>query len=135
VEALLAAAFADGLAIGPAHALRGRLALDRGKLARALPDAERAVALSPRDAGGYLVRGRVRLERGAAGALADLEKATQLSGRQDADALAALADALSRAGRLAEAVAAQRAAVKLRPRDKELAEQLAALEKAARVKP
>jgi hypothetical protein len=39
-----------------------------------------------------------------------------------------------RAGRLADAVAAQRAAVQLRPRDKELAEQLAAFEKAARDK-
>jgi tetratricopeptide (TPR) repeat protein len=130
VEAVLAPALRDGLAVGPALALRGRLALARGKLAKALADAEQAVRLCPRDAGGYYVRGRVRLERNELGALADLEKSAELSGRQDADVLAALADGLARAGRLAEAVAAQRAAVKLRPADRELREQLTALEKA-----
>jgi tetratricopeptide (TPR) repeat protein/transglutaminase-like putative cysteine protease len=134
VAALLAPACKPGLSLGPALALRGRLALDRGKLRLALADAEKAIALSPRDARGYLVRGRVKLEREAAGALADLEKAAELSGRKDADALQALAEALAAAGRHADAVAAQKEAVKLRPKDRELLEQLAALEKTAREK-
>ncbi len=134
VEALLAKAFGPGLSIGPAHALRGRLALDKGKLAAALASGEEAVRLSPNDAGGYYVRGRVRLERGAPGALDDLRKAADLSEKKDADALHALADGLFRAGKVDEALAAQRAAVKLKPADKEMAEQLSALEKAARSK-
>jgi tetratricopeptide (TPR) repeat protein len=132
VEALLQPAFASGLEPGPAFALRGRLALERGKLSAALADAEEAIRRSPRQAAGYYVRGRVRLERNDIGALADLEKAAQVSGRQDADVLHALAEALFRAGRVEQALAAQREAVKLRPRDRELTEQLAAFEKASR---
>jgi tetratricopeptide (TPR) repeat protein len=134
VEAVLRPALAAGLALGPAHALRGRLALARGQLAKALADGEEAVRLCPREAGGYYVRGRVRLERNELGALGDLEKAAELCGRKDADVLAALAEGLARAGRLADALGVQRAAVKLRPADRELAEQLSALEKAARSK-
>jgi tetratricopeptide (TPR) repeat protein len=116
--------------IGPALALRGRLALERGKLTPALADAERAIELSPRDPLGYLVRGRVRLERKTAGALADLEKAAELCGRKDADVLQALAEALADAKRFDDAIAAQKAALALRPKDRELAEGLGALEKA-----
>jgi tetratricopeptide (TPR) repeat protein len=134
VEALLARACKPSLAVGPALALRGRVALGHGKLRQALADAERAVELSPQEALGWLVRGRVRLERGSAGALADLEKAAALSGRKDAEVLQALAEALAAAGRLGEAVAAQKEAVKLRPADAELNSQLLALEKAARAK-
>jgi tetratricopeptide (TPR) repeat protein len=134
VEKLLARACKPSLAIGPALALRARMALEHGKLTPALVDADRAIELSPRDPGGFLVRGRVRLERLAAGALADLEKAAELSGRKDADVLHALAEGLAAAGRYEDAVSAQKAAIKLRPKDQELLAQLVALEKAAREK-
>lgn len=132
VEALLAPALPEGVALGPAHGLRGLLALERGRLVKALADAEKAVALSPSEALGYQVRGRVRLERGADGALADLTKAVELSGRRDAAALHWLAAARFRAGQVAEAVATQREAVKLRPNDRELAEQLKEFEGAGK---
>jgi tetratricopeptide (TPR) repeat protein len=132
VEALLDAAFPEGVALGPAYGLRGLLALERGRLTKALADAEKAVALSPSEALGFLVRGRVRLERGSDGALADLTKAVELTGRRDATALHWLAAARSRAGQLAEALAAQREAVKLRPTDRELTEQLKELEGAGK---
>jgi len=124
VEGLLAAALPEGVALGPAYGLRGLLALDRGRLTKALADADKAVALSSSEALGYLVRGRVRLERGTDGALADLTKAVELSGRRDATALHWLAAARFRAGQVTEAVATQREAVKLRPKDRELTEQL-----------
>jgi Flp pilus assembly protein TadD len=73
----------------------------------------------------------VRLERGDKEALADLAKAAELSARKDADILHALADALFRAGRVEQALVAQRAAVQLKPKDAEMAEQLAAFEKAS----
>jgi tetratricopeptide (TPR) repeat protein/transglutaminase-like putative cysteine protease len=132
VEALLAPAFANGIVLGPAHALRGLLALEHGRLTKALADADRAVALSPSEARGYLVRGRVRLERGADGALADLTRAVELSARKDATALHWLAAAEYRAGQVAEALAAQREAVKLRPKDRELTEQLKEFEGAGK---
>jgi tetratricopeptide (TPR) repeat protein len=132
VSALLERCFADGRKIGPAFALRGRLALDRGKLSLAQADGEQAVRLSPQDPQGFYVRGRVRLERNSLGALADLEKAAELCGRKDAVVLHALAEAQFRADRLEAALDTQRAAVKLRPKDKEIAEQLDTLEKAAR---
>ena len=124
VETLLAPALADGMALGPAYGLRGYLALERGRLSKALADADRAVALSPAEPVGYLVRGRVRLERGSDGALADLTRAVELTAHRDPAALHWFAAAQFRAGRLAEALAAQRQAVKLRPRDRELTEQL-----------
>lgn len=104
VERLLSAALASPAAIGPAYALRGRLALGRGELRAAAADAEKAIALSPADAGGYYVRGRVRLEREAAGAVDDLEKAVRLSRRHDAVMLLGLAEALEQAGRVGEAL-------------------------------
>lgn len=133
-ERLLALSFGPGLEVGPAHALRGVVQLRRGKLAAALKDAEKAIALSPRDAGGYHVRGRVRHERGKEGALADLAKAAELSQRRDAGILHALAEALAAAGQVDEALKAAREAVKLRPGDTELSDHLAALEKTTREK-
>jgi tetratricopeptide (TPR) repeat protein len=130
VEALLSAALADGAEVGPAYGLRALLALERGRLAQALADADRSLTLSPKECRGYHVRGRVRLERGNCGALADLEKAAQLCNRHDAAVLHWLAAALHQAGRVAEAIAAQREAVKQRPHDDELAEQLRRFESA-----
>ncbi len=130
VETLLGKAFTAESPIGPAFALRGLLALERGKLSQAHGDAGRAVALSPREPLGYLVRGRVGLEREAPGALADLAKAVELSGHKDAFALHGLASALLRQGKRAEALAAQHEAVRLRPDDAELRVQLEELEKA-----
>jgi len=129
VEALLAVGFAEKVELGPAFALRGQLLLERGKLMKALADANRAVALSPKEARGHYVRGRVRLERGDIEALADLTRAAELSGRKDGTVLHALASALYRAGRKGEALTAQREAVKLNPDDRELAEQLEEIEK------
>jgi tetratricopeptide (TPR) repeat protein len=130
VEALLQPALKEGVELGPAQALRGRLFLDRGRLGSALADAERAITRSPREALGYYVRGRVRLERDQDGALANLARAVELSGRTDAVLLHWLAAALEQAGRGDEALAAQRQAVQLRPHDPELADQLRRLEKA-----
>jgi tetratricopeptide (TPR) repeat protein len=132
VQDLLTQAFAKGLETGPALALRGRLALESGKLAKALADAEQAIQCSPLDPSGWYLRGRARLERGHKDALADLTKAAELSARKDAEILHALADALFRAGRIDQALTTQRAAVQLRPKDTEMAEQLAAFEKASR---
>jgi Flp pilus assembly protein TadD len=81
------------------------------------------------------VRGRVGLERNSAGSLADLERAVELSGRKNADALSALAEAQLRAGRREQALATQREAVKLRPEDKELQAQLSLWEKTPADKP
>jgi tetratricopeptide (TPR) repeat protein/transglutaminase-like putative cysteine protease len=129
VEALLKGAFDGGADLGPAYGLRGLLALEKGRLARALADAERAVRLAPDEARGYYVRGRVRLERGSTEAVADLEKAATLSRRQDAAVLHWFAAALSQAGRPREALTVQREAVQRSPRDPELIEQLHELEK------
>jgi tetratricopeptide (TPR) repeat protein len=133
VEALLAGAFADEIELGPALALRGLLALEKGKLSRALTDAERSIALSPAEPRGYYVRGRIRLERGDSnGALTDLSRAAELGQRKDAVVLHWLAAALFRTGRTPEALATQRQAVQLRPRDPEFLEQLRELEKAGK---
>jgi tetratricopeptide (TPR) repeat protein len=129
-DALVSLSLESGAEAGPALALRGRLALEQGKLTRALADAERAIALCPKYPVGYFVRGRVRLERENEGALADLEKAASLSERRDAEVLHTLADALFRLGRVKEALTTQREAAKLKPADSEIAEQLRQFEKA-----
>jgi tetratricopeptide (TPR) repeat protein/transglutaminase-like putative cysteine protease len=129
IEGLLNTAFAQNVELGPAFALRAALEVEKGRLIKALADAERAVALCPLEARGYYVRGRVRLERGAAGAEADLGKAVELSSHKDAAALHWLAAALAQSGRVAEALEAQREAVRLKPQDEEIAEQLRELEK------
>ncbi len=131
VEALLAGAFGAGVDFGPAYALRGELALERGQLGKALADAQRAVTLSPAEARGYYVRGRVRLERLDRDALADLSRAAELSRRGDGVILHWLAAAQFQSGLRAQALATQGEAVKLRPHDPELAEQLRAFRKAA----
>ncbi len=127
-DALLTEALTADARFGPAYGLRAVRHLDRGRLVQALRDAEQAIQLSPEDYRGYSVRGRVRLERGTEGALADMTKAAELSGRKDAATLNALAAALAQAGRKDEALKAQREALKLRPEDPELREQLRELE-------
>jgi tetratricopeptide (TPR) repeat protein/transglutaminase-like putative cysteine protease len=114
---------------GPSLALRGQLALERGRLTNALADAERAVTLAPSEARGWLVRGRVRLERGHAGALGDLQKAVELSAQRDATALYWLATSQLRAGQSAQALASARLAAQLRPKDAEIGELLEKLER------
>jgi tetratricopeptide (TPR) repeat protein len=132
VATLVAGAFADGAELGAAYGLRGLLSLEKGRLSKALSDAERAVALSPLEARGHYVRGRVLLERGADGALADLTRAAELSRRQDAAILHWLAAALFREGNVGEALKTQQEAVKLQPRDQDLLDQLRELERAAK---
>jgi tetratricopeptide (TPR) repeat protein/transglutaminase-like putative cysteine protease len=132
VEQYLAGAFVGGDGPGAAFALRGWLALDSGKLARAAADALHAVTLSPQEPAGYFVRGRVRLERNEPGALEDLQKAAELTNWHDADMLHGLADGLFRAGKTEKAVTLQREAARLKPHDSGIAEQLAVFEKATR---
>lgn len=129
VASLLAGVFDGAVEPGPALALRGQLALEKGRLSKALVDAERAIVLSPKEARAYHVRGRVRFERGGEGALADLSRAGELSQRRDAAMLHWLAAALFRAGARAEAVAAQREAAALKPADADIHEQLREFEK------
>ena len=135
VEALLAITFAADVDFGPAYGLRGRLLMGHGKLSAALAAADKAIELTPHDADGYYVRGRVRLERQQLAALADLEKAAEHCGRKDAEVLHYLADALFQAGRREEAVKTQREALLLKPQDSEFKEQLAAFERAEGGKP
>jgi tetratricopeptide (TPR) repeat protein len=130
VARLLAPALRSEPAPGPAYALRARLALDSGKLARAAADAAKAVEAAPGEPWGYYVRGRVRLERGAAGAQEDLKRAAELTGWSDGDVLHAYADALYRGGAAGKALDFERQAAKLKPNDREIAEQLAEIEKA-----
>jgi tetratricopeptide (TPR) repeat protein len=130
VETLLSHSLANDIELGPAFALRAQLALERGWLTKALVDADRAVALGPAEVRGYLVRGRVRLERADHAALADLACAAELSQRKDAMVLHWLAAALAQAGQRDAARKVQREALKLKPEDKELLEQLRELEKA-----
>jgi tetratricopeptide (TPR) repeat protein len=115
--------------LGPAVALRGWLAVEKGLLSKALADAERAIARQPADARALLVRGRVRLERGHADALTDLAQAAHLTERKDAIVLHWLAAAQAHAGHRDVALETQRRAVELRPGDSELLEQLRAFEK------
>jgi tetratricopeptide (TPR) repeat protein/transglutaminase-like putative cysteine protease len=129
IQTLLTGAFRDRVELGPAFALRGLLALEKGRVSRALADAERAVALSPQEARGYYVRGRARLERGDKEALADLTRAASLSQRKDAAMLHWLAASQFRAGQKKEALATQREAVEHKPDDAELKEQLDEFEK------
>jgi tetratricopeptide (TPR) repeat protein len=113
---------------GPALALRGWLALEKGQLTKALADAEKAIAMQQADVRAYLVRGRVRLERNDARALDDLQEAARLSERKDPIVLHWLAAAQAHAGQLELAVQTQRQAVALRANDPELTEQLRTLE-------
>src|SRR5207245_1917887 len=58
VEEMLAQALKEVPDLGPALALRARLALERGRLRDALADAEKAITAGPQCPGGYYVRGR-----------------------------------------------------------------------------
>jgi tetratricopeptide (TPR) repeat protein/transglutaminase-like putative cysteine protease len=136
VNELLAEALADDVPLGPAYGLRAVLAADHGRLTKALPDAEKAIKLTPQDYRGYLARGRVLFERGNSGALPDLQKAVELSKHADAAALHAYAAALAQAGKREEAMAIQREAVRLRPEVADYREQLEELSaKKVTVKP
>jgi tetratricopeptide (TPR) repeat protein len=115
--------------------LRAQLNLERGRLLKAWPDVERAIALYPRDPRAFLVSGRIRLERGELQALPDLKRAAELSRHEDATVLHWLATALYQAGQRDEALAIQRQAVKLRPQDSELVEQLRAWERMSYLHP
>ncbi|MFN4260571.1 MAG: DUF3857 domain-containing protein, partial [Gemmataceae bacterium] len=129
VGTLLAKACRDDTPIGPAFALRGLLALEKGRLSRALHDAEHAIRLSPDDPRGWYVRGRVLWERGEEQALADLTAAVEKSQRKDAAILHWLAAAHLRRGQHDSALALQRDAVRLAPDNAEFTEQLRAIEK------
>lgn len=131
LESLVESCCSETLPFGPALALRGWLQAERGQLRRALTDAERALARTPQHARAHLVRGRVRLEQGKADALSDLQRAVQLSARQDADALHWLAAGLHDAGRVAEALRTQEEAALLRPGSATIRTQLQQLRDAA----
>ncbi len=125
--------FAKGLEMGPAFALRAKAEFGKGRLTAALADAERAVKLNPHDGAGYYVRGLVHMERAdLPAALADLEKAGKLADAPDAEVLHAWASALHSSGRLAEALDVQQKAVKLKPKNKEMIDQLHRFEKEAK---
>jgi tetratricopeptide (TPR) repeat protein len=128
----LAGAFPRGVELGPAYGFRGRLNLESGRLTKALADAQRALTLGSEDANGYYVRGRVRFERGTAGAIADLTRAAEVSHHKDPAVLQALAAALLRDHRRDDALAAQREAIKLKPEDPEIQEQLRVIEGAGK---
>jgi tetratricopeptide (TPR) repeat protein/transglutaminase-like putative cysteine protease len=122
---LLTQAFAEDIALGQAHALRGLLLLEQGKSALALAEVEKAFVLNTADTRAHLVRGRGRLQRGnLLGGLADLEQAKQLSSGKDAQILHWLAAAQFQAGQRNRALLTQREAVELRPRDEEMQAQL-----------
>lgn len=126
-ETLLAKAL--GQEVGPAYGFRARVELGRGRLGKALADAEKAISLSPKDASGHYVRGKVREERGQAGGLKDLLEAAELTKQTDADVMFALSEALARAGKKETAIAAAKVALALRPKDAEIEAHLAVLEK------
>jgi tetratricopeptide (TPR) repeat protein len=128
VENMLQQVSTEGIDYGPAHSLRGLLAVDRGRLIAANEEAEKAIALDPQDARAYLVRGRVRLERAAAGAQSDLDKAAQLTLRKDAVTLHWLAAAQLQANQREAALSTQREAARLSPNDPMVQEQLRQLE-------
>jgi tetratricopeptide (TPR) repeat protein/transglutaminase-like putative cysteine protease len=132
VETLLKAASEKGAELGPLFALRGLIALEKGRLTKALDEAERAIRLSPKEARGFYVRGRVRLERGDNGALDDLTLAAKLGNRREPNVLHWLAAALFRAGKSQEALAAQQEALKLKPNDPDFTEQLQDFQKATK---
>jgi Flp pilus assembly protein TadD len=115
VEAMLALADES---LGPVQALKGLLSLERGRVSEALTCAEKAIGLSPWEARAWYVRGRVRLERLALGATADLERAARLSKEKDAEVLTALGEAQLAAGDKEAARQTLRKALHLQPADK-----------------
>src|SRR5262249_35118674 len=119
----------EGREFGPALALRGLLSLEKGRLGKAAQDAENAIHLTPQEARGYYVRGRVRLEREQKGALDDLTRAAQLSGRRDGAIRHWLAAAQFHAGKTEEAVVTEQEAIKLNGHDPEFQQQLQEFQK------
>jgi tetratricopeptide (TPR) repeat protein/transglutaminase-like putative cysteine protease len=130
VESLLNSAPENGVELGPLFGLRGLIALEKGRLTKAGDEAERAIRLSPKDARGFYVRGRVRLERGEKGALADLRLAAKRSRRHDPAILHWLAAAQFRAGESQDAIATEQEALKLKPNDPEFTDRLQEFQKA-----
>lgn len=128
VTALVAKALAGQRPIGQAFGLRAVIHADRGRLAKGLADAEKAIELAPTDYRGFLARGRVKFERGDSTAIADLQKAAELSSRKDASVLHGLAAALAQSGKRDDAIVTQREAIKLRPNVAEYQEQLREIE-------
>ncbi len=128
VTALLAESLGGDVPLGPAYGLRAVLAADHGQLTKALRDAEKAMRLAPADFRGFLAHGRVLFERGNGNALADAQKAVELSNHKSAAALNVYGAALAQAGKRDAAIAAQREAVKLKPEVPEYREQLAEIE-------
>ena len=129
VEGLLSKALSGNVEWGEPFGLRAELLIDKGRLSKALIDAERAVALGPNEAMGFYVRGRVRLERERPGADDDLRQAVRLSGEKNPRMLHWLATALVREKRYDEAKQAQMKAAKGLPDDAEIEEQLREIEK------
>jgi transglutaminase-like putative cysteine protease/tetratricopeptide (TPR) repeat protein len=129
VEALLAPALDGTIECPPALALRGLLHLERGRLSKALADAERALRLDAWEARAYYVRGRVRLERGDPEALADLDRAALLTKRGDGIILHWLAAAEAQAGQRTQALATASEAATLRPDDADIRAQIRELKK------
>jgi tetratricopeptide (TPR) repeat protein len=123
-ERVLRQALTDFPELGQAVALRGLLHLERGRLSKALPDAETAIKQAPEEALGYLVRGRIRLERGTDGAINDLRKAVELSQKSDGRMLYWLAYAFAHDGRKTDARPLAEAAKKLLPNDADVQELL-----------
>jgi len=123
----------DNVATGIVTALRAEQLVHRGRLRQARPLAEAAVTRSPTEWRGYAVRGRIRLESGdATAAILDLRQAVKFRAVPDGRLLHDLATALMEAGAPDEALDIQRQAVKLRPRDEEIREQLTRWEKATK---
>jgi tetratricopeptide (TPR) repeat protein len=102
--------------------------IDRGQLSKALAFADKAIRQAPRDARGWYVRGRIRVERDQREGLADLRKAVELTAESNAQMLHWLATALIREKQIDSARAIQLKAVKLRPEDAEIREQLRQIE-------
>ncbi len=117
--------------LGPAKALRGLLALESGRLRQASKLAAQAICLSPKGSQGFYVRGRVRHEREQPEALNDLEKAAELSKRQDGRILHWLAAAQFDAGKVKEAIATQEEARRLLPGAPDVVGQLTTFRKQA----
>jgi tetratricopeptide (TPR) repeat protein len=125
VELLLEKALNRPFKLGPALALRAELMIEKGNLTNAFTAAEDAIKTSPREARGYFVRGRIRFERSQYDAArADLLKAVELSGEENARHLHWLASTLMAVREPAEALKCQKKAAGILPRNNEINDQL-----------
>ena len=100
-----------------------------GSFARALPEAEKAIQLNPKDSTGFYARGRIRYEAGHKNATEDLLKAVELSQRKDGLMLHWLAVSLLADGKRDEAKKVEKEAAQLLPENADIAELLKELEK------